>query len=267
VGAVPIALTDCLNFGNPEDARVFGDFVETVKGIGDAARALCAFGTDEALPVVSGNVSFYNESSSGAAIPPSPVVACYGVLDDYAVAASLALKHSDSRLLLVGSPGRGLAGSALLEVLGLAGTGVVPRTDLDAERKAAHAVTGAIRSGLVTACHDVSEGGLLVALAEMVIGGWGTGRRGADINLDFGGDVPEVELLFSEAGGYIVEVAPENVETVVNICENHGTCVTELGRTVEEQELEVRKGGRMILKAGIDEIREAWSGALEKLVR
>jgi phosphoribosylformylglycinamidine synthase len=267
VGAVPIALTDCLNFGNPEDPRVFGDFIETVRGIGDAARALCAFGTDEALPVVSGNVSFYNESSSGAAIPPSPVVACYGVLDDYSVAASLALKHSGSRLLMIGSPGRGLAGSALLDVLGLSGTGMPPRMDLEAERKAAHAVTGAIRSGLVTACHDVSEGGLLVALAEMVIGGWSTGRKGACIDLDFGGDAPDVDLLFSEAGGYIVEVAPESIEAVINICENHGAFVNELGRTVDEQELEVRKSGRTILKIGIDEIGEAWSGALEKLVR
>jgi len=267
VGAVPIALTDCLNFGNPEDARVFGDFVETVKGIGDAARALCAFGTDEPLPVVSGNVSFYNESSSGAAIPPSPVVACYGVLDDYSVAASLALKQAGSRLLLIGSPGRGLAGSALLEVIGLSGTGVAPELDLEAERREAHAVTGTIRSGLATACHDVSEGGLFTSLAEMVIGGWGTGRRGASVDLDFGGDVAEVELLFSEAGGYVVEVRPENVEAVVNICENHGACVSELGRTVEEPRLEVRKSGRTILKIGIDEMRDAWSGALEKLVR
>jgi len=267
VGAVPIALTDCLNFGNPEDASVFRDFVDTVRGIGDAARALSAFGTDEPLPVVSGNVSFYNESSSGAAIPPSPVVACYGVLDDYAVASSLALKRTGSRLVLIGEPGRGLAGSALLEVLGLSGTGVRPGTDLERERRTAHAVTGTIRSGLALACHDVSEGGLLIALAEMVMGGWGTGRKGASIELDFGGDTPEVELLFSEGGGYIVEVVPERVEELISICESHGASVSGLGRTVDEQELEVRKSGKTILRIGIDEMRDAWSGALERLVR
>ncbi len=267
VGAVPIALTDCLNFGNPEDPRVFRDFVETVKGIGDAARALSAFGTDEPLPVVSGNVSFYNESSSGAAIPPSPVVACYGVLDDYAVATSLALKQTGSQLLLVGNPGNALAGSALLEVLGLPGTGMPPVADLEAERKAAHAITGTIRSGLALACHDISEGGLFVAVAEMVIGGWGTGRKGASIELDFGGDAAEVELLFSEGGGYVVEVLPERVGEVSSICESHGAKVSRLGRTVEEQVLEVRKRGRTILKIGIDEMRDAWSSALEKLVR
>jgi phosphoribosylformylglycinamidine synthase len=275
VGAVPIALTDCLNFGNPEDARVFRDFVETVKGIGDAARALSAFGTDEPLPVVSGNVSFYNESSSGAAIPPSPVVACYGVLDDYAVATSLALKRTGSHLLLIGNPGKTLAGSALLEVLGLSGTGVPPETDLqlppvadlEAERRAAHAITGTIRSGLALACHDISEGGLFVATAEMVIGGWGTGRKGASIELDFGGDAAEVELLFSEGGGSVVEVLPERVGEVSSICESHGAKVSRLGRTVEEQVLEVRKRGRTILKIGIDEMRDAWSSALEKLVR
>ena len=83
VGAVPVALTDCLNFGNPENPGVFGDFEETVRGIGDAARALRAPGAEEPVPIVSGNVSFYNESHSGSAVPPSPIVACYGVLEDY----------------------------------------------------------------------------------------------------------------------------------------------------------------------------------------
>jgi phosphoribosylformylglycinamidine synthase len=119
----------------------------------------------------------------------------------------------------------------------------------------------------VTACHDISEGGLLVALAEMVIGGWGNGCKGAGIDLDFGGDTPEVELLFSESGGYIVEVAPGSVEAVANICEIHGAPVSELGGTVEEQELKIGKGGRTILKIGIDEIKDAWSGALERFVR
>jgi phosphoribosylformylglycinamidine synthase len=189
------------------------------------------------------------------------------VLDDYAVAASLALKQAGNRLLLIGSPGRGLAGSALLEVLGLSGMGPVPDLDLETERKTAHAVTGAIRSGLILASHDVSEGGLFSSLAEMIIGGWGTGHTGASIDLDFGGDISVTELLFSEAGGYIVEVRPENVEAVVNICENHGASVSELGQTVEGEELEVRKNGSAILKIGIDEMKEAWSGALEKLVR
>jgi phosphoribosylformylglycinamidine synthase len=267
VGAVPVALTDCLNFGNPEDPAVFWDFVETVKGIGEAARQLHAYGTEEPIPVVSGNVSFYNESSSGAAVPPSPVVACYGVLEDYSVATSLALKQPGSDLILVGRPKAGLAGSALLEVLGLAGRGMPPDTNLEEEKRAAHAVTDAIRGGIVSACHDVSEGGLLVAVAEMVMGGWGTGRAGARLNLDFAGDLRLEDVLFAEAGGYVIETGRNEADKVLEICRSHGACASRIGETISEHKLGLYRDGKSMLVLDGDEMQRTWWDSLERLVR
>jgi phosphoribosylformylglycinamidine synthase II len=267
VGGVPVALTDCLNFGNPEDPHVFWDFVETVRGIGEAARALCAYGTDEPLPVVSGNVSFYNESSSGAAIPPSPIVACYAVLEDYSVATSLALKKAGSDLVFVGAPKKGLAGSALFEVLGLSGQGIPPEIDLEEEKRTAHAVTEMIRHGCAEACHDVSEGGLLATLAEMVIGGWGNGRVGAEVDVGCGWVLSLEGILFAESGGYVVEIPPSFRKRAMDMCRKYGVSARRIGSTVAEHRLRIRNGGEVVLLLEADEIRSAWEASLEKLVR
>jgi phosphoribosylformylglycinamidine synthase len=258
VGAVPVAITDCLNFGNPEDPHVFHDFVETVKGIGDAARELRGYGTAEPVPVVSGNVSFYNESSSGAAVPPSPVVACYGVLDDYSVAVSVRLKREGSELVLVGRRKPGLGGSAFLAAAGLDGKGKLPAMDLAEDRQVIHAVTEIIRSGHVLACHDISEGGLLGALAEMVIGGWGTGELGAEVELAPGPGVGLEEMLFSEAGGFVLEIAGSERDAVLKICGRFGAEAEVIGRTVSEHTLVLKTGGKTIARLDGSEMRDAW---------
>jgi phosphoribosylformylglycinamidine synthase len=264
VGAVPIALTDCLNFGNPEQPEVFRDFVETVKGIGDAAKLVCAYGTEEAVPVVSGNVSFYNESSRGTAIPPSPVVACYGVQQDYSVASSLAFKQPGSPVILIGGRRRGLGGSALLAVIGRDGEGRLPHIDLDEEKRNIHAVTEIVRRGLCSACHDISEGGLIAALAEMVLGGWGTGGTGAEINVDPDGDMTVEEALFGEAGGFVLEIRPAAWEIAEHVLDKYGVASSRIGATTAEHVLVVRTGGDKILRLGSAEMLKAWSGPVEE---
>jgi phosphoribosylformylglycinamidine synthase II len=264
VGAVPVALTDCLNFGSPEDPVVFGDFTETVRAIGEAARALCPYGTEEAIPVVSGNVSFYNHSSKGTAIPPSPIVGCYGVLDDYAVASSLTFKRPGSVVFGVGSRGRGLGGSALLAVLGLDGRGRLPRIDLEEERRNIHAITEIIRNRLALACHDISEGGLFVTLAEMVLGGWGSGRIGADVTIDFAGDLGMDHVLFGEGGGFVLEVAPELAEQVEGILAKHQAVGVRIGSTTPGRFLVIRKQGRAVVDLSYAELKTAWMESLEE---
>ena len=267
VGAVPVALTDCLNFGNPENPRVFRDFEDAVRGIGDAARALSPKGTDEPVPIVSGNVSFYNESHSGSAIPPSPIVACFGVLEDYSQAVSLCLKRPGSALLLVGDRKPGLGGSALMASLGRQGEGRLPDLDLYDERRSIHAVTESIRRGHVLACHDISDGGLAVALAEMVIGGWGRGTVGARVSLDFGGDLDAVEVLFSESGGFVMEVPDESVRHVLDAVQESGASAHLIGKTTEAHRLVITRGADPVIEIDGAGLRTAWQSSLEDAIR
>jgi phosphoribosylformylglycinamidine synthase len=266
VGAIPITLTDCLNFGNPEDPLVFQDFVDTVRGIGDAARGLRAFDTNEPIAITSGNVSFYNQSESGSAVPPSPVVACYGVLGDYAAATGMRFKKAGSRIVLIGRRSQGLAGSALHEAIGASG-GVLAGVDLDEETRNMHAVTELVTRRLATACHDVSEGGLVTALAEMILGGWGEGRIGADVSLDFAGDLSSEEALFSEGGGYVIEAPAECLDDVLGVCARFGAEGRAVGETTARPRLTARRGGRVLADLDADRMRRAFFDQIERRAR
>jgi phosphoribosylformylglycinamidine synthase len=133
VGAIPSALTDCLNYGNPEKPEAFYSFYEGVRGIADAAKNLYYKGTKYPVPVISGNVSFYNESSSGKAIEPSPIVACIGVLKDYSKCITMKIKKEDSTLFLIGERKDELGGSAYYEINNEIGA-IVPIIDFEKER-------------------------------------------------------------------------------------------------------------------------------------
>ena len=161
VGARPLALTDNLNFGNPERPEIMGQLVGCIRGIGEAARALD-------FPIVSGNVSLYNETN-GRAILPTPTIGGVGLLDDFTESVTIAFKAEDESILLVGEH-RGWLGQSLYlrEICGRE-EGAPPPVDLAAERRHGEFVLSLIRDRLVTAVHDVSDGGLLVALAEMAM--------------------------------------------------------------------------------------------------
>ena len=161
VGAKPLALTDNLNFGNPERPEIMGQFVGCVRGIGEACRALD-------FPVVSGNVSLYNETNSRA-ILPTPTIGGVGLLDEFIQSMTAAFKREGDAILLVGET-RGWLGQSvyLREVCGRE-EGAPPPVDLATERRHGDFVRNLIRDGLVTAAHDVSDGGVLVAVAEMAI--------------------------------------------------------------------------------------------------
>ncbi len=163
VGAKPLAITDNLNFGNPERPEIMGQFVHCIKGIGEACKVLD-------YPVVSGNVSLYNETN-GRAILPTPTIGAVGVLDDFAQSASLAFKGAGETIVLIGETADWLGQSVYLrEVLGRE-EGAPPPVDLAKERKTGDVVRALILSGALTACHDLSDGGLLVGLAEMAMAG------------------------------------------------------------------------------------------------
>lgn len=163
VGAEPLALTDNLNFGNPERPEIMGQIVGCLTGIGDAARIL---GT----PIVSGNVSLYNETN-GQAILPTPVVGAVGLLPDASKAGSLAIDRPGLTLLLVGRTTGWLGASAYARTILAREDGAPPPVDPAVEKRHGDFVRGLVRDALVSAVHDLSDGGLLVALAEMCMAG------------------------------------------------------------------------------------------------
>jgi phosphoribosylformylglycinamidine synthase subunit PurL len=161
VGARPLALTDNLNFGNPERPEIMGQFVGCVRGIGEAARALD-------FPIVSGNVSLYNETN-GRAILPTPTIGGVGLLDDFTKSMTLAFKAENEAILVIGETKGWLGQSLYLRDICGREDGAPPPVDLAAERRHGDFVRELIRDGSVTAVHDVSDGGLAVALAEMAM--------------------------------------------------------------------------------------------------
>jgi phosphoribosylformylglycinamidine synthase len=166
VGATPLAITDCLCFGNPEKPEHMGEFVESVRGIADACRAITLKEYPTAtLPIIAGNVSFYNESSQGA-IPPSPMISCVGSLPDISQVVTYDLKRRESTLVLIGERKDECGGSVYYQIHQELGSRI-PKPDLSSIAREIHALHTAIQQGLILSAHDISEGGVAVALAEM----------------------------------------------------------------------------------------------------
>ncbi|HSD92199.1 MAG TPA: phosphoribosylformylglycinamidine synthase subunit PurL, partial [Methyloceanibacter sp.] len=202
VGADPLAITDCMNFGNPERPEIMGEFAGAVEGMAEACTAL-------SFPVVSGNVSLYNETN-GVAIPPTPAIGGVGLIPDIALTATIALKREGDVLMLLGEEAGHLGQSLYLQIMSGETRGAPPPVDLDAERRSGNLVRGFIRSGALSAVHDVSDGGLLVAIAEMALAG------GIGVTLDaLPSPLPAHALWFGEdQGRYVVSTSPDQADAI-----------------------------------------------------
>ncbi|MBN1884009.1 MAG: phosphoribosylformylglycinamidine synthase subunit PurL [Candidatus Krumholzibacteriota bacterium] len=246
VGAVPSTMTDCLNYGNPEIPEVFWEFVEGVRGIGDACRGIGLLShPGHPIPIVSGNVSFYNQGESGKAIPPSPIIACAGVVEDYARCRSMRWKEAGNELFLVGEPRDELGGSEYYRLAYDAEGANVPGADFVRERQQIAAVIEMHRLGMVESCHDVGGGGLLTAIAEMALGGGGEGRLG--LALDVTGlcaatGLPPETVLFAETGAFLVETPAGNEREILALCARNRVRLHRLGWIVDRPRLEVLAG-------------------------
>jgi phosphoribosylformylglycinamidine synthase len=198
-GARPLAVTDNMNFGNPEKPRVMGQFVGACQGMAEACAAL-------GYPVVSGNVSLYNETGE-TAILPTPAIGGLGLIDDLRQMATIALRDAGETLVLLGETRGHLGQSLYLREIAGREEGAPPPVDLAAEKRTGDCVRALIHAGRVSACHDVADGGLLVALAEMAL----AGEQGAELASPQ--DVPLHAWLFGEdQGRYLVATAaPEAV--------------------------------------------------------
>jgi phosphoribosylformylglycinamidine synthase len=263
VGAEPLAVTDCLNFGDPERPEVFYQMESAVNGIADACNTL-------EIPVVSGNVSLYNETN-GVAVLPTPMIGMIGLLEDVDRRASIALRDGLQIGMLwakhVGDePHRGgahlLGASQYAETCLNLKAGMPITVDLDAERAVQMACRVAIRVGLVNVAHDCSDGGLAVALAEMCI----AGGVGATITLD---EVErmhprlrsDVYLLAEEPSRIIIALRPEHWTDVQDLARASGVTLLNLG-TSGNDALHIYRGGRALVSQPLTELEQAWRGGL-----
>jgi phosphoribosylformylglycinamidine synthase len=242
VGARPLAVTDNLNFGNPERPEIMGELVEAVRGIAEACRAL-------EFPVVSGNVSLYNETN-GRAILPTPTIGAVGLIEDFTKSCTLAFKAADEAILLIGDTAGWLGQSIYLREICEREEGAPPPVDLGAERRHGDFVRTLIGEGVATAVHDVSDGGLLVALAEMAMAS------------DIGADLDRAPLAahafwFGEdQGRYVVTVKASLAERTMQRARAAGVPVRQLGFTGGDA-LTVQDD-RSILIATLRERFEGW---------
>ncbi|QLH39747.1 MAG: phosphoribosylformylglycinamidine synthase subunit PurL [Defluviicoccus sp.] len=225
-GAQPLAITNCLNFGNPEKPEIMAQFAECIEGMAEACLALD-------FPVVSGNVSLYNETN-GNAIPPTPTIGGVGLLADVERMATVALRGEDQMLLLLGDTGApGLGQSLYLREIEGREDGAPPPVDLAGERQTGDFVRGLIADGRVQTCHDIACGGLLVAVTEMALAG------GIGVSLDLPSDLPAkpevwklADFLFGEAQGRYLLAADRDLATAIAVeAAAAGVGVCTVGRT------------------------------------
>jgi len=267
VGATPWALTDCLNFGSPENPECMRDLEECIHGLADAAAAIGLRGNpDQPLPFVSGNVSLYNESKAGKAIPPTPIVACLGVALDVGNCRGMSLKQAGDCLYRVGPWSAALGGSLYAEATHQRQLldSTRPVLDLDEERRAAHAVLAAYDAGWIQSCRDVSVGGSLVAAIEMCFGRRGLGALGVSLRLT-PGDRPALASWFAEASGYVCAVRPEDAARFESLCAVHEVETTRIGTVLSAPRLEI-ESGKVALHLALADLARVWRNALGPFV-
>lgn len=243
VGAVPHSLADCLNFGNPEKPERLGDFFQV-------ARGLYAIASVMNISFVSGNVSFYNESHSGA-IPPTPTILGVGIIEDVRHAVTADLKAPGSSLYQVGSATGEMGGSEYYQVRHVAGN-QVPRTFPDVLKKRVSALLTAMERGIVASCHDISHGGLGVCLSEMALGG----ALGVTVTLD---DTNLEPALFSESPSrWVVEIyegKEKEFEQIVGDDAHKLGVVTDESFTISP-----------VITLSLDQVRTAWENTLWRMM-
>ncbi len=250
VGAKPLAITDCLNFGNPEKPEVMGQFEASVRGIADACLAL-------EIPVVSGNVSFYNETD-GRAIPPTPTVGMVGLLEDVERHVRMPFRREGDRIAVLGETRDELGGSEFLRVLRNRDEGPCPEVDLEAEKRLIELLVSLAASGRLASAHDVSDGGLAVALAECAM----LSGLGAEAALE--ARFRSSALLFGETTARaLVSFGEEEEPEVRSEAKKLGVPYRVIGR-VTGKRLRLSAGSRMLIDESVGSLEEIWSGSFAR---
>ena len=251
VGARPIAITDCCNYGNPEKPEVYWQFKEAIRGITYMLKGL-------GIPCVGGNVSFYNEDEkTGRAVRPTTTIVMLGLIEKLDLITSMALKRSGESIFIVGRTFPELGGSQYYKLMESNG-GKIPHAVISRERASMQTVTEAIRKGYITAAHDCSQGGITASLAEMAI----KGNLGLAVDLDAIPCTPSMradEILFSESSARFIITAPESQKTkVLALAKRKGAPSTKIGK-VSVSDFKINLDGRDLVKCPLELLKEAWS--------
>jgi phosphoribosylformylglycinamidine synthase len=260
VGARPLAITNCLNFASPERPEVMWTFSEVIDGMAEACRV---FNT----PVVSGNVSFYNETE-GRGILPTPVIGMIGLVEDVRRVVQPGFKQAGDLIALLGTTGDDLSISEYASVIEGASTeemiagGAVPQIDLQVERAVQDVCLAAAEAGLLTAAHDCSDGGLAVALAECCFSSLNRQSTGANISLP--GSLPTVAMLFSESPSrIIISFAAAARAEIENIAQRENCPLTVIGE-VGGSKLQIKVGDEKVVSANVSVLENSWRSSLPK---
>ncbi|PLR81311.1 phosphoribosylformylglycinamidine synthase subunit PurL [Bacillus canaveralius] len=247
-GAEPLAITDCLNFGNPEKPEIFWQLEKAVDGMSEACRVLNT-------PVIGGNVSLYNETN-GNAVYPTPVVGMVGLVEDVDHITTQHFKNSGDLIYVLGETKPEFGGSELQKLQYGKIFGKAPELNIEIEQQRQDQLLKAIRAGLVASAHDIAEGGLAVAIAESLIG---TDRLGAEVNVS--GDI--ISALFSESQSrFLVSVKKEDQEAFEKI-----VAASLVGFVTESAELKIESAEGDVLKVNTKSLEEAWKGAIPCLLK
>jgi phosphoribosylformylglycinamidine synthase len=248
VGARPLALTDCLNFGNPERPEIMWQFRECVSGMREACLKLD-------IPVISGNVSFYNETS-GESVYPTPTIGMVGLIDNINLHITHSFKNEGDIILLIGKTEEELGGSEYLKVIHGLERGMPPLLDLEMDNIIQNACLDAVRAGIIKSAHDCSEGGLAVTLAECCMSS--SESLGVDITVP-PYDIRHDAALFGESQSRMVMcVAEKDIDEFMSIADRYGIPSIILGR-VAGKRLRINR----LIDIAVDECSKVWKGTIE----
>ena len=239
-GAVPMAITDNLNFGNPEKEEIFWQLEESVKGISEACEAL-------GVPVISGNISLNNESN-GEAIYPTPIIGMAGIIEDFNQLCTMSFKNDGDLIVLIGDNKEEIGGSEYLKVIHNMEMGLPPEIDLSLEKSVQDSCRESIQAGIISSAHDCADGGLAITLAECCI----AGKKGIEIesNTEFRNDV----FLFGETQSRIVVSLPaKNLDSLKVIANKYEAPIQILGK-VGGNSLKIGN----LIDIGVDQLEKAW---------
>ena len=255
-GATPHAITDCLCFGNPENPEQMWQFAEATKGVADACKGIrLKHNPDHTVPIIAGNVSFYNESSAGA-IPPSPIVSCLGRLSDVDKAITTGFKKNNSKIMLIGERKKELGGSLYYSLFNHLGKDL-PKPNLDQVESEIWALTDLIDNRLVLSAHDISDGGVAITLSEMSF----YNEIGFEVKINSAGR-PDV-WLFSETGGFIIELEENVLPQAQAVMSKYNIHYEEIGETTQHQAMVFGEIIHMpILKA-----KDSWQRSLRNKIQ
>ncbi|SHS96863.1 phosphoribosylformylglycinamidine synthase II [Mycobacteroides abscessus subsp. abscessus] len=246
-GGVPLAITDCLNFGNPEKPEIFWQIEKSVDGMSEACNVL-------STPVIGGNVSLYNERS-GTAVYPTPVVGMVGLIEDIDHITTQSFKDAGDLIYLIGETKPEFGGSELQKLTNNNIFGKAPELNLEVEEKAQKQVLSAIRAGVVASAHDVSEGGVAVALAESLMG---SANLGAEVTLQ--GEA--TTALFSESQSrFVLTVKKENQAQFESLVD-----ATYIGTVTDTSDLKITCGEELVVSQPVSTLEKAWKGAIPCLL-